>query len=202
MLAQLGLLRWSGVRHPLRVSKGNIKISTDESSIVDLPGFYSRLQVLLKDLIAAKLVAQGQPSRSRIVFPPKDLDLAATRTHAFDETVDFVGLARRLTYLRHDNVSVEPTIAPGRKDEASSGIATCLHTDKHVLLGVIQPVSGAPSAYNTLKLRGFELNFAMQLYRTYLVSFEPNNLVYSLIAPDSHTFPSNLHCSASNPQEE
>jgi hypothetical protein len=140
------------------------------------------------------------------VFPPKNLDFPASRTHPLDELVHFVRLSARLSDFRNHNVSVDAPVYPRRELEVALFIVNGLDSNEHVLFGVIEPVS-RPSQYvsvvgaviNMVKLsREWVLGYG----GLYLVDLHPNQFVHPSVPPHTHTLPSNLHGSTGDPEEE
>jgi hypothetical protein len=100
-------------------------------------------------------------------------DFAATRTHSLDETVDFLGLATRLSHFTNDHVSVQSAIGPSGEFEVAVFVRDSFHPNEHVFFGMtaedegqlpdgdatakrtqrlLQPMAGAAGSDDTLKL--------------------------------------------------
>ena len=90
--------------------------------------------------------------RTSIVLTTENLYLAASWTHALDETVRFIRLPARLANLGDDDIGIEATVNPRRELELPIFVKVRLDADQHVLLGVIEPMTSAPCPYDPLKL--------------------------------------------------
>ena len=84
----------------------------------------------------------------------EDLYLAASWTHALDETVRFIRLPARLANLGDDDIGIEATVNPRRELELPIFVKVRLDADQHVLLGVIEPMNRASCSDYSLQLRG------------------------------------------------
>ncbi len=120
------------------------------------------------------------------MFPAKNLNLPAARTHPLDQPVHLVRLARRLPDLGDDHVGIEPTVAPRRELEVARLVEVRLDADEHVLLGVVEPVACSAGADDALEL----------------VGFNPDDFVDARIPPYAHAFSADLHSATGDPKEE
>ena len=89
-------------------------------------------QVVLHQVDAVQLVANGDPVGLDVVGAAEQLQLAGARGQALDDAVYLVGLVRRGPHLRHQHVAVQLLVHV-------RGVP--LDADEAVLLAVVQPVA-------------------------------------------------------------
>lgn len=71
------------------------------------------------------------------MLPPKNLNLPATGAHPFNHAIYLIRLPARLSYLRHNNVGVEPAVRPRGELERAGLVGDGFHADQHVFLCVV-----------------------------------------------------------------
>lgn len=86
------------------------------------------------------------------MLSPKNLDLPPTRTHAFDETINLVGLSTCLSDFRNNHVRVETSVRPRWELQIAVLVCNCFHAYEHMLLCVVQPMSRPSRPDDALKL--------------------------------------------------
>ena len=78
-----------------------------------------------------QLVTQRRPPRPHVMGAAEDLALAALGGDPFDESIDLIRLAARLTHLRHEDIRVEVPLQ----------LRVALDPDQAMLLAVVDPVA-------------------------------------------------------------
>lgn len=87
------------------------------------------------------------------MFSAEDFDLASTWTHPLNHPVHFIWFPTRLSDFGDNDVGIKTTVSPRGELEIAIFIRHSLHSNEHMLFGVIQPVTGSSSSDNPLKLR-------------------------------------------------
>jgi len=82
----------------------------------------------------------------------ENLDLSPSGTKALNEPIRLFWFPTRLSDLRHDDIGVQTTVRPGRKLQCAVLVKDGFHTNQHVFLRVIQPMTCTPCSDNTLQL--------------------------------------------------